>query len=116
MINVSDIMISNRVETTNGDIYKISFFEKIIVDDFECRCTLLEALICQKAKNEFDILENNGYSEDEIMKHVLEANKTKYTVHYYDVDSKDLKKEEVTGLKNIAKLNQRNNVIDIIKI
>lgn len=115
MINVSDIMISNKVKTTTGNVYKISFFEKIIVDDFECRHTLLEALICQKTKDEFDILEDNGHSEDEIRKHVLEANKTKYIVHYYDVDSKDLKKEEITGLKNIVNLNECNNIIDIIK-
>lgn len=115
MIKVSDIMVSNKVKTTTGDVFKITFFENLIIDDFECRHVVLEALVCQKSKNEFDILEDNGYSRDEIMKYVLEANKTKYIVHYYDLGSDDLKKEEVSGLKNILDLTVCNNIIDIRK-
>lgn len=115
MVNVSDIMISNKVKTTKGDIFNISFFENVIVDDFECRVTNLSALVCQKSKDEFDILEDNGHSRKEINNHIIEANKTKYIVHYYDLDSKDLKKQEITGLKNIVKLSDMNNIIDIVK-
>lgn len=115
MVKVSDIMISNNVKSTKGDIYKITFFDKIIVDDFECRHVILEALVCQKSKEDFDILEDNGYSKEDIKQHILEANKTKYTVHYYDIYNNDLKREEITGLKNIVNINQCNNIIDIFK-
>lgn len=116
MINVSDIMISNKIESATGNIFKISFFENLIVDDFELKHTVLEAVVCQRSENEFVILEDNGYSKDDINQYISKANITKYNVHYYDLDSKDLIKEEICGLKNILKINKSNNIIDIVEI
>lgn len=115
MVNISDIMVSNRLETSNGLIYRVSFYDNITVDDFVERKLVLEAVVCENSDGGFVIVDDNGYDETEIYESICEANKTEYTVHYYDLQNKDLNKKDVVGLKSILKLNDCNNIIDVIK-
>lgn len=115
MVNIKDIMVSNRLETSNGTIYRVSFYDNVLRDDFEERQIVLEAVVCENKDGGFIIIDDNGYEEIEIYESVCEANNSEYIVHYYDLEKKDLCKSEVVGLKSILAINDCNNIIDVIK-
>ena len=116
MVSVADIMVENKIQTKDGVICRVSFYDNVIVDDFENRELVLDAVVCENSDGDFSIISNNGYDEKEIYESVCKANKTKYMLHYYDIDKQNLMKKEVVGLKAILDVNRCNNVIDAIKV
>lgn len=113
-LDIKEIMVSDKMVMPSGILYKVTFYNKIIVNDFEEKNVTLEVVV---SENEDGILSLVDEFDDEMVSKVMKAlediNKSEYEVHYFDGDKKNFYKERVIGLKNILNLNTSNNIVDI---
>lgn len=112
-INIKDIHLSNKIEKQNGTMYDISFFDKVYVNDFEKRKNILNVTVFQGNDNDFEIINFDNFSKDEILSAIKLANKSTYIVRHYDIYKKDIVMENIVGLRAILNVNQTNNLIDV---
>ena len=116
-LDIKEIMVSDKMVMPSGILYKVTFYNKSIVNDFEEKNVTLEVVV---SENEDGILSLVDEFDDEMVSKVMKAlediNKSEYEVHYFDGDKKNFYKERVIGLKNILNLNTSNNIVDIILV
>lgn len=111
-ISIKDIYVSNKMETHDSVTYEVKFYDKVFVNDFEKRKVILTAIIKQQNDN-FEVIDCDNYSKEEVLQAIELANKSTYTIRHYDVYKKDIIKEDILGLRAILNLNHSNNIIDI---
>lgn len=116
-LSIKDIMVSDKMITPSGILYKVTFYNKSIVNDFEERSVSLEVVVNENEDGVLSLVDK--FSNDiasNIMCVLNEANKLEYEVHYFDGIKKNFYKERVVGFKNILNLNTSNNVVDVILV
>lgn len=116
-LDIKEIMVSDKMVTSSGILYKVTFYNKSIVNDFEEKSVALEVVVSENKDGILSLVDE--FSDDtasEIIKTLKDVNKSEYEVHYFDGDKKNFYKERVIGLKNILNLNTSNNIVDITLI
>lgn len=113
-LNIKDIMVSDKMTTPSGVLYKVTFYNKNIVNDFEERSVALEVVVNESENGDLSLVD--AFSDDrmtKIIETLEQANKSEYEVHYFDGIKKNFYKERIVGFKNISNLNTSNNVVDV---
>lgn len=113
-LNIKDIMVSDKMTTPSGVLYKVTFYNKNIVNDFEERSVALEVVVNESENGDLSLVD--AFSDDrmtKIIETLKQANKSEYEVHYFNGVKENFYKEKIIGLKNILNLNISNNVLDV---
>ena len=113
-LNIKDIMVSDKMTTPSGVLYKVTFYDKNIVNDFEERSVALEVFVNESENGDLSLVD--AFSDDrmtKIIETLKQANKSEYEVHYFNGVKENFYKEKIIGLKNILNLNISNNVLDV---
>lgn len=72
-LSIKDIMVSDKMITSSGVLYKVTFFNKSIVDDFEERKIILEVIVNESEDGVLSLVDS--FSDDKKSK-IIETHRT----------------------------------------